>query len=77
MEGNLTNLSEDEAKRRFALFAIVRLGAVAMMLFGIAVALTSLIRTGGWPLLGAVIAVIAVANALMIPRVMRRQWDKR
>ena len=72
----MTNLSEEEAKRRFGLFALVRLSAVAMVLLGIAVALTGLIRPGGWPMAGIVIGLLGVAEALIGPRLLRSHWDK-
>ena len=68
--------SDDEWRRRFAQFALVRLGAVAIMMFGIAVALTNLLRPGGWPFVGGLIAVIAITIALIMPRILRRRWDR-
>lgn len=72
----MTNLSEDEAKKRFALFALVRLSAVALVMFGIAVALTGLMRPGGWPVPGIAIGLVGLVEALVLPLVLRRAWDK-
>ncbi|MDP9163155.1 MAG: hypothetical protein M3N06_03550 [Pseudomonadota bacterium] len=72
----MTKLSEEEAKRRFGLFALVRLSAVALVMLGIAVALTGLMRPGGWPVPGIAIGLIGVAEALLGPRLLRKAWDK-
>lgn len=70
-------VSEDEWRRRFGLFALVRLSAVALVFFGIAVALTGLIRPGGWPVPGIAIGLMGVAEALIGPRLLRRSWDEK
>ncbi|MEO7786824.1 MAG: hypothetical protein ABIR77_03225 [Sphingomicrobium sp.] len=70
-------LSEEEAKKRFGLFALVRLSAVALVMFGIAVALTGLVRPGGWPVPGIVIGLFGVAEALILPRLLRKAWDRK
>ena len=72
----MANLSEEEAKRRFGLFALVRLSAVALVMLGVAVALTGLVRPGGWPVPGIAIGLIGVVEALIGPRLLRRQWDR-
>jgi Na+/proline symporter len=72
----LPNLSEEEAKRRFGIFALTRLSAVALVMGGIAVALTGVVRPGGWPLPGIAIGLIGVAEALVLPRLLRKRWDR-
>ena len=73
----MANLSEEEAKKRFGYFALVRLSAVAMVMLGIAVALTGLVRPGGWSVPGIVIGLIGVAEALIGPRLLRKAWDRK
>ena len=72
----MSEVGEDEWRRRFGLFALVRLSAVALVLLGIAVALTGLIRPGGWLAPGVAIGLIGVVEALIGPRLLRRRWDK-
>jgi hypothetical protein len=34
------------------------------------------VRPGGWPQLGAIVAIIGVIDALLAPRLLKRGWDK-
>ena len=63
-------------KKRFRIFALVRLAGLAMFLLGIAIAFTGLVRPGGWPLLGGVLAITGALDAVIAPRVLKRSWDK-
>ena len=70
-------MSEDEVwKRRFALFMLVRLSALALVLVGIAVAMTDWLAEGGSPYIGGVIALLGVAELLVVPKLLRKSWDK-
>ena len=69
---------DDEAlwKRRFHIFAAVRLAGLALFFLGVAIAFTDLLREGGWPLVGAVVAVFGLIDAVLAPRILKRQWDR-
>ncbi|MDP1908656.1 MAG: hypothetical protein Q8K85_10150 [Hyphomicrobium sp.] len=64
-------------KKRFRVFALVRLAGVALFLFGIAVMFSDLLKPGGWPLLGGVLAITGAIDAVIAPRVLKRSWDKK
>lgn len=68
----------DEAvwKRRFLIFMLVRLLGGATFLLGIAIAYSGLVRDGGWPALGAIIATMGAIDAVFGPRILKRQWDR-
>lgn len=72
-------MTEDEAlwKKRFQTFALVRLVGLALFFLGMAVALTDLVRSGGWPLVGGILAVIGIVEAVVAPRILKRSWDKK
>lgn len=72
----MSDVGEAEWKRRFALFALVRLGGVVTVLLGIAVALTGLVRPGGMPALGAVLGMVGVVEAIFLPRLVRKRWER-
>lgn len=69
---------DDEAtwKRRFLIFAAMRLSGLALMLAGMGIALGDFVRPGGWPLLGGVLIVVGLIDALVMPRLLKRQWNK-
>ncbi len=46
------------------------------MLFGIAIIYTDLVREGGWPQVGAIIAIMGVIDALFAPRMLKKLWDQ-
>jgi membrane protein implicated in regulation of membrane protease activity len=68
----------DEAvwKRRFHIFVLVRLAGLAMFFLGIAIAYTGLVRQGGWPALGVIVAVLGLIDAVFAPRILRKQWER-
>lgn len=68
---------EDKDRRIFAIYAATRLAGLATFLFGIAVAFTGLVRPGGWPTLGAILAMIGVLDAVLVPPFVRRALDKK
>ena len=69
---------DDEAlwKRRFLVFTLVRLAGLAIFFLGIAIAFTDLVRAGGWPAVGAPIAIIGVIDAVFSPKILRKIWER-
>lgn len=67
---------EDLWKKRFQIFAAIRLVGVATFLLGLAIAFSDLVRPGGWRLLGGILAIIGVIDALVAPRVLKRGWER-
>ena len=70
-------MSDDEVwKRRFQLFAAVRILGLAVFLLGIAIAFSDLVRPGGWKLLGGILAIVGALDAVIIPRILNRGWKR-
>ena len=67
---------EELWKKRFQIFAAIRLVGVATFLLGLAIAFSDLVRPGGWPLLGGILAIIGVIDALVAPRILKRGWER-
>ena len=42
----------------------------------IAIIYTDLVAPGGWPQLGAIIAIIGVIDAMFAPRLLKKSWDR-
>ncbi|HEV2043879.1 MAG TPA: hypothetical protein VGR05_04285, partial [Sphingomicrobium sp.] len=58
-------------KKRFQLFALIRLVGLAVFMLGLAVMLTDLVRPGGWPLLGGILVAIGAIDAMVAPRILK------
>ena len=67
---------ETEWKRRFRIFAVIRLIGVATLFLGVAIAYTGLLRPGGWPAGGAITVITGLIVALLAPRFLKRQWER-
>lgn len=72
-------MTEDEAmwKKRFHLFALLRLSGLAIAFLGMAVMLTDLLRPGGWPLVGGILVAVGIVDAVVAPRILKRSWDRK
>ncbi len=70
----MSEVSEEEWKRRFGMFAILRVTGLAMMLAGIFVGLTDLVRPGGVAVLGVVLGVAGAIDGILLPTLLRRRW---
>jgi membrane protein implicated in regulation of membrane protease activity len=69
-------MDEDVARRRLLLYTLTRFAGLAIFFFGIAIIYTNVLRAGGWPQLGAVVAILGVIDALLAPRLLKRAWDQ-
>lgn len=67
---------QDLWRRRFQLFMFVRLIGLATFFLGIAIIYTNLVREGGWPSLGAVIAIMGTLDAVLAPRMLKKLWAR-
>ena len=65
---------EDLWRRRFHLFMLVRLIGLATFFLGIAIIYTDLLREGGWPAVGAILAIMGTLDAVFAPRVLKKLW---
>jgi len=65
-----------KARNRLLLATLVRLGGLAIFFLGIAIIYTNLVRPGGWPQVGAIVAIMGVIDAMVAPRLLKRAWDE-
>jgi hypothetical protein len=71
-------MSDEELwKKRFQIFAAVRLFGVLTFLIGLVIAFSDLVRPGGWKFLGGILVVIGVIDAVVAPRLLKRSWERR
>ena len=70
-------MTDDEIwKKRFRLFLAARLFGLATFLLGLAIAFSDLVRPGGWKLLGGIVVVVGVIDAVFAPRVLKKAWEQ-
>ena len=70
-------MTDEEAKRQFTIFAILRVGGVILFLLGIAIAFTDLLRPGGWKLLGGILVIVGAIEAVISPRLVKRSMGSK
>jgi hypothetical protein len=76
-KSGVTQANDDIWRKRFQLFMLVRLLGVATFLLGVAIAYTGLVRPGGWPVVGSLIAILGAIDAVFAPRLLRKHWQQR
>lgn len=69
---------DDEAlwRKRFMMFMAVRLAGLAVFLLGVAIAYFDILRPGGWPQVGAIIAILGALDAIFAPRMLKTIWER-
>lgn len=70
-------MDDDDFKKRLLLYTLVRLSGLVVFFLGLAIIYTNLVRPGGSPQLGAVVAILGVLDALLAPRLLKKLWDGR
>lgn len=69
-------MSDEEVwKKRFLIFTAVRLAGLAVFMLGLAIAFTDILRPGGWKLVGGLLIIFGVIDALIAPRILKRSWE--
>lgn len=67
-------IEEEVAKRRLLLMTLSGLSGVLLMLLGILVWRTDLLREGGWIEVGLIILVAGFVEAMLVPRLLAARW---
>ena len=68
-------MDESVAKRRLLLYTLVRAGGLAIFFLGVAIMYTDLLRQGGWPQIGAIVAIMGAIDTLFAARLLKKAWD--
>ena len=53
---------------------MLRISGLALFLLGIAIAFSDLLKPGGWPLLGGILAILGAVEAVLIGRILKKAW---
>jgi hypothetical protein len=63
-------------KKRLLAYMGVRFAGLGVFFLGIAIIYTDLVREGGWPQVGAIVAIMGAIDALFAPRLLKKLWDQ-
>ena len=66
----------DVWRKRLLLYSLVRFGGLAIFFLGLAIIYTNIVREGGWPQVGAIVAIMGAIDALFAPRMLKKLWDE-
>ena len=69
-------MDDDTARRRLLLYSLVRFGGLLIFFLGIAIIYTGLVRPGGSPRLGAIVAIMGAIDAMFAPLLLKKAWDE-
>ena len=69
-------MDEDRARQRLLAYTLLRFVGVGIFFFGVAIIYTNVLRPGGWPRLGAIVAILGVLDSLLAPHLVKRAWDR-
>ena len=70
-------MAEDDLwRRRFHLFVLIRLIGMSTFALGVVIAYSDLLRPGGWPLVGLIVAIVGAVDALFAPRMLKKVWEQ-
>ena len=69
-------MDDNTARNRLLIYSLVRFGGLAIFFFGIAIMYTNVLRPGGWPQIGAIVAILGVIDAMFAPRLLKKAWDE-
>jgi hypothetical protein len=72
-------MNNDDAlwRKRLLIYSLVRFGGLAIFFLGLAIIYTNLVRRGGAPQLGAIVAIMGAIDAVLAPRLLKRAWDEK
>jgi hypothetical protein len=71
------SMADDDAvwRKRLLAYSAVRFGGLAIFFLGLAIIYTNLLREGGWPQVGAIVAIMGVIDTVLAPRMLKKLWD--
>lgn len=63
-------------RKRFGIFAVLRISGLLLFLLGMAITFSDLVRPGGFLELGLLVIGLGLGDALLGPVLLKRMWDK-
>ena len=70
-------MDDTKARNRLLAYTAVRAIGLGIFFLGITIIYSDWLRPGGWPQIGAIVAIMGIIDALFAPRLLKRAWDER
>ena len=72
-------MNDDDAlaKKRFLLFSLARLSGAVLIVLGMVVAFSDLVRDGGFRQLGGLLIALGTIEMVVVPLLLKRAWQSR
>ena len=67
-------VTDDQWRNRFIAINLVRIGGTLVVLLGLAIWYTDMVRPGGWPGLGLPLALIGLLISFGVPQWLAVKW---
>jgi len=68
---------DTRARNRLLAYTAVRFGGLLVFFLGLAIMYSDMVRPGGWPQVGAIVAIMGVIDAMFAPLLLKRAWDEK
>jgi len=69
-------MDDRTARNRLLAYSAVRFGGLLIFFLGIAIMYTDLLRAGGWPQVGAIVAIMGAIDSVFAPKLLKSAWDR-
>ena len=69
-------MDDRTARNRLLAYSFVRLGGLLIFFLGVVIVYTDLLRPGGWPQVGAIVAIMGAIDSVFAPRLLKKAWDE-
>ena len=69
-------MDDRTARNRLLAYSAVRFGGLLIFFLGVAIVYTDLLRPGGWPQVGAIIAILGAIDSVFAPKILKSAWDR-
>ena len=68
-------MDDRTAQQRLLIYTLIRFIGLGVFFLGLAIMYSDLLRPGGWPQVGAIVAIMGAIDSMFAPRLLKKHWD--
>ncbi len=68
-------MDDKTAQQRLLIYTLIRFIGLGVFFLGLAIMYSDLLRPGGWPQVGAIVAIMGAIDSMFAPRLLKKHWD--